>query len=71
MKLIEEMDCPFCDGKSILTIEPMDIKFRGNLYRLNSHFYKCNKCNEEFTELNSDTATINQLVKKFPDYGKE
>lgn len=45
--------CPFCDGTDIHIL-----KCCGNWY------YKCSKCNEEFTTTESDTISLKTSVGK-------
>lgn len=60
-----ELECPYCDGIASLHIEPAKLSFRKEEFEVNSYFYKCNKCNQEFTEEYTDTITLEQVYNQY------
>ncbi len=60
-----ELECPYCDGIASLHIEPSKLSFRKEEFEVNSSFYKCNKCNQEFTEEYTDTITLEQVYNQY------
>ncbi|MCL4549169.1 MAG: DUF4065 domain-containing protein [Bacteroidetes bacterium] len=60
-----ELECPYCDGIASLHIEPAKLSFRKEEFEVNSYFYKCNKCNQEFTEQYTDTITLDQVYNQY------
>ncbi len=65
----EKIECPYCDGQATLEREGKSLTYRKEQFTVVAHYYKCNKCNEEFTTTESDTITLvqahNQYREKF------
>ena len=62
-----KVECPYCDGIAALKIVPKEIKYRKEEFRVNAHFYKCEKCQEEFTTTETDAFTmelVNELFRQ-------
>lgn len=59
------MECPICNGTLIEQEEPVEITYKKIKYNIIQYFSKCNKCEEEFTSLEEDEKTLNQI----PNYG--
>ena len=61
----EKIECPYCDGQATLERESKSLNFRKEQFYVEAHYYKCNKCNEEFTTTASDTITLLQLHNQY------
>ena len=59
------IECPYCDGNAHLKREAGTLQFRKETFQVIKHFYKCDKCQEEFTTTESDQLTYNQLVNQY------
>ena len=59
------IECPYCDGNAHLKRETGTLQFRKEPFQIVKHFYKCDKCLEEFTTTESDQLTYNQLVNQY------
>ena len=59
------IQCPYCDGNAHLEKETGTLQFRKETFQVVKHFYKCDKCQEEFTTTESDQLTYNQLVNQY------
>jgi uncharacterized phage-associated protein len=59
------IDCPYCDGKAHLTKQNKDLIYRKESFKVVEHFYKCDKCIEEFTTNEVDTITILQAHNQY------
>ena len=60
-----KIECPYCDGYAILHSEQKELSFRKESFRVRVHFYRCQKCNEEFTTTDVDTVTMLQLYNQY------
>jgi uncharacterized C2H2 Zn-finger protein len=59
----KNIHCPNCDTLSTLQSDLVKIVYKGHEYSVTSHFYKCPKCNEEFTTTESDTPMMKELFR--------
>ena len=59
------LECPYCDGLAELKKENRELNFRKETFKVVAHFYKCNKCLEEFTTTETDTITILQAHNQY------
>lgn len=59
--MIEERPCPFCDGTAVHTIEQGTLDYRGVSFTIDQHFFKCNKCGEQFTTNELDDMTLTNV----------
>lgn len=55
------MECPYCDGKAAIKIELKKLEYRKETFCVNHYFYKCEKCENEFTTREIDEKTLTQL----------
>ncbi|MDP3831841.1 MAG: DUF4065 domain-containing protein [Ignavibacteriaceae bacterium] len=60
-----ELECPMCDGTALLQIEPGVNTFRKEEFKILSHFYKCSKCEEEFTTTEIDQINVFQVYNQY------
>ena len=60
-----KIECPYCDGHAILHSEQKELSFRKESFRVRVHYYRCQKCNEEFTTTDVDTVTMLQLYNQY------
>ena len=61
-------NCPVCDGVAKLVIKKEHKLFRKERFEIYSHFYKCDKCEEEFTTTATDNLNINQVYNQYREY---
>ena len=59
------IDCPMCDGKAELNFELKIRKFRKEEFKLYEAFYKCNTCNEDFTNTEIDEFNVSQVYNQY------
>src|SRR3569833_2128964 len=59
------VDCPYCDGTAELQKQPGEITYRKEIFKVVEHFYKCEKCGEEFTTTETDTITLTQAHNQY------
>lgn len=59
------IECPYCDGMAEMKKENKEMNFRKEPFKVVAHFYKCNKCAEEFTTTEVDTITILQAHNQY------
>ncbi|MBK7883908.1 MAG: hypothetical protein IPJ81_08950 [Chitinophagaceae bacterium] len=59
------IECPYCDGYANLEKQTKELSYRKELFKVIEHFYKCNKCNEEFTTTETDTVTLLQAYNQY------
>ena len=60
--------CALCDGTAHLKEEERDFKFRGEDLKVAELFYKCDKCEQEFTTSATDEITIGRIHEKHADF---
>lgn len=63
--MIHQIECPYCDGYAILKKQDKDLTYRKLVFTVVAHYYKCEKCDEEFTTTESDTITIKQVHNQY------
>ena len=59
------IDCPYCEGQAELFIELKELNYRKEAFNVIAHFYKCAKCQEEFTTTETDTITLLQAHNQY------
>jgi len=59
------IECPYCDGNANLHREVKEISYRKDVFNTMTHFYKCDRCNEEFTTTESDTISLIQVQNQY------
>lgn len=59
------IECPYCDG--IARLEKIDrvLTYKKEDFNVVEHFYKCQKCSEEFTTTETDTISILQAHNQY------
>jgi len=60
-----KLECPYCDGIANLMIEQNERKFRGEIFLIKEHYYKCDDCSNTFTNDETDTIDINQVYNLY------
>ncbi len=58
------IDCPYCDGQAHLQKTANELAFKKELFKVVEHFYKCDKCEEEFTTTETDAVTLLQAQNR-------
>lgn len=61
----EIIDCAYCSGKAKLHRVEKAIEYKKEEFSVIQHYYKCNKCSEEFTTDEIDSITINQVYDQY------
>jgi putative zinc finger/helix-turn-helix YgiT family protein len=59
------MECAICDGTAKLLIEQTKIVYRKEEFNIHKHFYKCGKCNQQFTTTELDGLNIEQVYNQY------
>ena len=65
MNMKQKIECPYCDGTANLQKEAKELNFRKDAFKIVAHFYKCEKCNEEFTTTEADTISLMQAHNQY------
>jgi putative zinc finger/helix-turn-helix YgiT family protein len=60
-----KIECPYCDGIANLHKEAREITYRKDVFKIVAHFYKCEKCQEEFTTTEADTISLTQAHNQY------
>lgn len=60
-----KIECPYCDGYATSQRQSKDLTYRKEVFRVVAHYYKCEKCGEEFTTTESDTITLMQAHNQY------
>ncbi len=55
-----KIECPYCNGYANLEREPKILTYRNEPYKIMQHFYRCEKCKEEFTTDEVDEFSLRQ-----------
>jgi putative zinc finger/helix-turn-helix YgiT family protein len=64
------IECAYCDGSAQLQKVSRDLDYRKDTFKVVEHFYRCEKCNEEFTTTETDTITMKQAHNQYRErYG--
>ena len=61
----QKIECPYCSGNANLQKEAMEISYRKEKFKIVAHFYRCEKCNEEFTTTETDTISLVQAHNQY------
>lgn len=56
--ITDRMGCAVCDGIAFLSTDEISHTVEGKTWKGTHWFYKCGKCNEEFTTTESDTLSL-------------
>ncbi|MEO6547710.1 MAG: type II TA system antitoxin MqsA family protein [Ferruginibacter sp.] len=59
------IECPYCDGKANLQKEVKELIYRKEAFKIVAHFYRCQKCGEEFTTTEADTISLMQAHNQY------
>ena len=59
------IECAYCDGQAQLQKTGKELKYRAELFKVVEHFYKCEKCAEEFTTTETDSVTLLQAHNQY------
>ncbi len=59
------IDCPMCEGKAELNFEIKTRTFRKEKFILYEAFYKCDSCNEDFTNTEIDEYNVSQVYNQY------
>lgn len=59
------MNCPYCKSEANLKLENKRITYRKEEFDFFQQFYKCGKCNQEFTTTEIDEVNINQVYNQY------
>ena len=60
-----KIECTYCDGDAVILKMPRKLAYRKELFKVIEHFYKCQKCEKEFTTTETDELTIVQLHNQY------
>ena len=61
----QRIECPYCDGMADLQKEIRELTYRKDQFKIIAHFYKCEKCGEEFTTTEADTISLVQAHNQY------
>lgn len=61
----QRIECPYCDGIAMLHREAKEITYRKDVFKIIAHFYKCEKCKEEFTTTEADAISLTQVHNQY------
>ena len=59
------IECPYCEGIAAIKTVPEEIAYKKGKFNVKANFYKCEKCQEEFTTTETDTFTMEQVKGLF------
>lgn len=65
MKMKQKIECPFCDGIANLQKQTKELNYRKDTFTVVAHFYKCEKCGEEFTTTEVDSISLIQVHNQY------
>lgn len=65
MIMKQKIECPYCDGMASLQKEIRELTYRKDQFKIVAHFYKCEKCGEEFTTTETDTISLIQAHNQY------
>ena len=65
MSMKQQIECPYCDGTASLRKEVKELNYRKDAFKIVAHFYKCEKCGEEFTTTEADTISLIQVHNQY------
>ena len=61
----QKIECPYCDGHANLQKEARELTYRKDVFKIVAHYYKCEKCSEEFTTTETDTISLKQAHNQY------
>ncbi|HJU45372.1 MAG TPA: type II TA system antitoxin MqsA family protein [Chitinophagaceae bacterium] len=61
----QRIECPYCDGIAVLSKEVKEVSYRRDNFRIIAHYYKCEKCSEEFTTTEADAIGLTQVYNQY------
>ena len=61
----QKIECPYCDGFATSQKQFKELTYRKEVFKVVAHYYKCEKCGEEFTTTESDTITLMQAHNQY------
>ena len=61
----KKMNCPICDGKTIIKNEINDVEFRKEFYKVRETYYLCEKCGEKIVDTNMGERSTIQLYNQY------
>lgn len=61
----QKIECPYCDGHANLQKEARELTYRKDVFKIVAHYYKCDKCSEEFTTTETDTISLMQAYNQY------
>ncbi len=59
------MKCALCNGDEKLVRKYQERTFRKEVIKINEHYYKCDKCKEEYTTTKIDNLNIAQIYNQY------
>lgn len=65
MNMKQKIECPYCDGTANLHKEAKELTYRKDVFKIVTHFYKCEKCSEEFTTTEADNISLMQAHNQY------
>lgn len=65
MNMKKKIECPYCDGFANLEKEAKELTYRKDVFKMVAHFYKCEKCKEEFTTTEADKISLTQVHNQY------
>jgi len=60
-----QIECPYCDGQATLKRSNRELTYRKELFNVMEHFYKCEKCTNDFTTTETDTISVLQAHNQY------
>lgn len=60
-----QIDCAYCDRQAHLQKGGKELTYRKEVFKIVEHFYKCEKCKEEFTTNETDTVSLLQAHNQY------
>ncbi|MCK9422088.1 MAG: Panacea domain-containing protein [Bacteroidales bacterium] len=61
----QKIECTYCDGYATIVKNPKTLSYRKESFKVIEHFYKCQKCQKEFTTTEVDELTFIQLHNQY------
>lgn len=61
----QKIECPYCNGHANLQKEARELIYRKDVFKIVAHYYKCEKCSEEFTTTETDTISLKQAHNQY------
>jgi len=61
----KSIKCPYCSKYIKIFNQKIKFTYRKKIFEVDHYFYKCDKCNKEFTTIETDTNTISQVHNKY------